>query len=182
MIIATHRYSEKTSHHGFRTRYLAFCSVAKFLNSPTGIILAAAPHWWKRGRTETKIGFSTLGRLRRTSWHRFLKLYGTQRERKCPAMLGFPGCSGFGYLRSSMTVQRSLLCGWIQSGETSLTTCDINRKSPPLQSVYDTPVWSQSDQIGASPYAKWPFALFDGNICNHHKTGYSRVMSNLKSD
>lgn len=60
MSIATHRYSEKTSHHGLRTRYLVFCSEPKFLNSPTGIILAAAPHWWKRGRTEdtvAKIGF-----------------------------------------------------------------------------------------------------------------------------
>lgn len=42
IIMATHRYSVKTSHHGFRTRSLEFCSVLKFLNSPTGIILAAA--------------------------------------------------------------------------------------------------------------------------------------------
>lgn len=58
--IAMHRYSEKTSHHGFRTRYFEFSSEPRFLNSPTGIILAAAPHWWKRRRTENteaKIGF-----------------------------------------------------------------------------------------------------------------------------
>lgn len=38
--MAMHRYSEKTSHHGFRTRNWGFCSVVKFRNSPTGIILA----------------------------------------------------------------------------------------------------------------------------------------------
>lgn len=92
MSIATHRYSEKTSHHGFRTRYLAFCSEPKFLNSPTGIILAAAPHWWKRGRTEdteAKIGFQhtavsgePLDTGFKVVWHK--------KRRECTVILGFP--------------------------------------------------------------------------------------------
>ena len=50
--MAMHRYSEKTSHHGFSTRSLEFGSVPRFFSSPTGIILAAAaaaPRW--RGKT-----------------------------------------------------------------------------------------------------------------------------------
>lgn len=37
--MAMHRYSEKTSHHGFRTRNWVFCSEMMFRNSFTGIIL-----------------------------------------------------------------------------------------------------------------------------------------------
>lgn len=84
MSIATHRYSEKTSHHGFRTRNFEFCSVPRFLNSPSGIILAAAPHWWKKRVTvnaEAKIGFEhTQCSLWRTTSQRVLKLY----DRKKP--------------------------------------------------------------------------------------------------
>lgn len=49
MIMAMHRYSVKTSHHGFSSRNLEFCSVPKFRNSPTEIILAAASGWWQKG-------------------------------------------------------------------------------------------------------------------------------------
>lgn len=40
--MAMHRYSEKTSHHGFKTRNRGFCSEVMFRNSLTGIILESA--------------------------------------------------------------------------------------------------------------------------------------------
>lgn len=68
MSIAMHRYSEKTSHHGFRTRNFEFCSVPRFLNSPTGIILAAAPEEEEPLRTlRGKTGFRHKWGLWRTS-------------------------------------------------------------------------------------------------------------------
>lgn len=58
MSIAMHRYSVKTSHHGFRTLYFEFGSVPRDLNSPTGIILAAAPHWWKETKGKERVDLS----------------------------------------------------------------------------------------------------------------------------
>lgn len=166
MSIATHMYSEKTSHHGFRTRYLVFCSVPKFLNSPTGIILAAAPHWWKRGRTETKIGFSTLPSPENLLTQ-VLKLYDTQKERKCTETLGFPltvasdTCALQWLIGALFTVGGSKVEKLVWQHVTSTERVSFSK-------CLRHSSFRESESIGAVPYAKWPFSLFDGNNCNHH--------------
>lgn len=118
MSIAMHRYSVKTSHHGFRTLYFELGSVPRDLNSPTGIILAAAPHWWKETKGKERVDLSneagTGFQCREVSRENLVKGFKVtwHKEHTWALAVYWPWMNG----RSSCA-QRGIQTGW-----TSLTT------------------------------------------------------------
>lgn len=149
--IAMHRYSEKTSHHGFRTRNFWFCSEPRFLNSPTGIILAAAAaaRWGERRQRTLRLNqaFNTV-QSPEDVLSNVLKLYDTQRQ--------------FGFVVQTMTTSFKYLWLWmneranraalLQSGKTSLTT-----ESLTFRRFYKTEkqIWQMSNSCNIITTSTW---------------------------